>query len=358
MESEWKDDGVSVSELTSGRAFGSDNYAGIHPQVLEALVAGNAGHERPYGDDAVTKRFGQVVRRHFGEQAEAFPMLNGTGANVVALSSLLQRWEAVICSDAAHIHTDEGGAPEVTGGFKLHALPTVDGKLTPDLVESACVGVGFVHRAQQGAVSITQATEVGTLYTVEEIAAIAEVAHRHDLPLHLDGARIANACAALGVSLREMTTDAGVDIVSLGGTKNGAMLAEAVVVLAPERATGVEFLRKTHVQLTSKMRFVSAQLVALFDGDLWLDNARHANTMAQRLAGALRGVEGVRLSQAPEANGVFVVMPGAVARRLMHRVPFYFWNEPIGEVRLMCSFDTSEADVDEFVALVREELGR
>lgn len=349
---------MSISELSSGRSFGSDNYAGMHPAVVEALVAANIGHDRPYGDDATTARLGDVMRRHFGEQALAFPVFNGTGANVVALSSLVRRWEAVICSDAAHIHTDEGGAPEIVGGFKLHALPTTDGKLTPELVESACIAFGFVHRAQQGAVSITQGTEFGTLYTVEEIRAVVETAHRHGLPVHLDGARIANACAALGVTLREMVTETGVDIVSLGGTKNGAMLAEAVVVVNPERVQGVEYLRKTLTQLTSKMRFISAQLLALFEGDVWLDNARHSNAMAQRLAAALRDVDGARLSQTPEANGVFVVLPDAVARRLMERVPFYFWNEPIGEVRLMCSFDTSEADVDEFVAMVREELER
>lgn len=349
---------MACSELSSGRAFGSDNYAGIHPRVLEAISSANEGHERPYGDDATTARLGDVMRAAFGPRAEVLPVFNGTGANVVALAATVRRWEAVICADAAHINTDEGGAPEVTGGFKLHALATTDGKLTPELVESACVDFGFVHRAQQGAVSVTQSTERGTLYTPEEIAAIADVAHRHGLAMHLDGSRIANACAALDVTLAQTTSEVGVDILSLGATKNGAMLAEAVVVIDPDRVAGVDFLRKTHMQLGSKMRFVSAQLLALFDGDLWLENARHANLMAQRLAAALRDVDGVRLSQAPQANGVFVVLPDAVARRLMEQVPFYFWNEPIGEVRLMCSFDTSEADVDEFVTMVREELAR
>lgn len=349
---------MALSELSSGRAFGSDNYAGIHPRVLEAIAAVNDGHDKPYGDDATTERLRSVMRSLFGPKSEVYPVFNGTGANVVSLASLVRRWEAVICSDAAHVNSDEGGAPEVTGGFKLHALATTDGKLTPELVESACVGFGFVHRAQQAAVSITQSTEMGTLYTPDEIAALADVAHRHGLAVHLDGSRIANACAALDLTLAQMTTDLGVDIVSLGATKNGAMLAEAVVVINSERVAGVDFLRKTHMQLGSKMRFVSAQLLALFDGDLWLENARHSNAMAQRLGAALRDIDGVRLSQAPQANGVFAVLPDAVARRLMQRVPFYFWNEPMGEVRLMCSFDTSEKDVDEFAAMVREELAR
>lgn len=349
---------MTLSELSSGASFASDNYAGVHPAVFEAMSRANVGHARAYGDDEVTARLAEVMCRHFGPRAETFPVLNGTGANVVALAALLQRWEAVICAESAHINTDEGGAPEVTGGFKLHPLPTPDGKLTPDLVESACVDFGFVHRAQQAAVSITQATEVGTLYTPQEIRAIADAAHRHGLAVHLDGARLANACAALGVSAAALTADVGVDVVSVGGTKNGAMLAEAVVVIDPDRVRGVEFLRKTHMQLASKMRFVSAQLLALFKGDLWLENARHANAMAVRLAGELHDVEGVRLTQTPQANGVFVVVPEGVARRLMERVPFYFWNELRSEIRLMCSFDTSEDDVTEFVRFLREELAR
>lgn len=349
---------MSISQLSSGNTFASDNYAGIHPAVLSALTEANQGHQRAYGDDEVTARFGELVRRLFGDQALGYPVFNGTGANVVAISSLLQRWQAVICADSAHIQVDEGGAPEIAGGFKLHVVPTPDGKLTPDLVEAACLKVGDVHWAQPGAVSITQSTEFGTLYTVDEVRAIAETAHRHGLAVHLDGARLPNACAASGASLREMTTDAGVDILSLGGTKDGAMLAEAVVVLAPDRAPGAEFLRKSLTQLASKMRFVSAQLVALYDGDLWLENARHANAMAERLGLALREVDGVRLSQTPQANAVFAVLPDAVARRLMERVPFYFWNEPLGEVRFVCSFDTSEQDVEEFIAMLREELAR
>lgn len=216
----------------------------------------------------------------------------------------------------------------------------------------------FARRGHQGAVSLTQTTELGTLYTPDEIRAVVDVAHRHGLPVHLDGSRIANACAALDLTLREMVLDTGIDVLSLGGTKNGAMLAEAVVVLNTERVREVEYLRKTPTQLTSKMRFISAQLVALHDGDLWLENARHANAMAARLAQELQAIDGVRLTQTPQANGVFVVPPDDAARRLMERVPSYFWNEPIGEERLMCSFDTSEGDADEFVAMVRDELAR
>lgn len=262
------------------RGFASDNYAGVHPDVMAALVAANGGHQVAYGADVYTARLQEVMARHFGDDVEAFPVFNGTGANVVGLQAMLPRWGAVIAATTAHINVDEGGAPERVGGFKILNVVTPDGKLTPELVDTEAWGFGDEHRAQPGVVSITQSTELGTLYTVKEIKALADHAHSLGLKLHLDGSRLSNAAAALGVSLREMTTDAGVDVLSLGGTKNGAMLAEAVVVINPGAAVGVPYVRKYTMQLSSKMRFVAAQLIALYEGELWLENARHAIALA------------------------------------------------------------------------------
>lgn len=338
---------------TSIRTFASDNYAGVHPQVLEAIAAANGGHVVSYGADPYTARLQEVVREHLGAQAEAFPVFNGTGANVLALQSCLPRWGAVICATGAHINVDEGGAPERVGGLKLLSVPTPDGKLTPELVDREAWGFGDEHRAQPGIVSITQTTEIGTRYTADEIAALADHAHGKGMLLHVDGARIANAAAALDAPLRAFLTDAGVDILSLGGTKDGALGAEAVVTLTERAGDGLVFLRKATMQLASKMRFLSAQLLALYDGDLWIENARHANAMATRLRAALEGVDGVDFVQATEANGVFARLPLGVADRVRESFMFYDWNGESGEVRWMCSWDTTEADVDAFADAVR-----
>ncbi|WP_156759458.1 threonine aldolase family protein [Microbacterium karelineae] len=338
------------------RGFASDNYSGIHPEVLEAIAAANGGHQSAYGEDAYTARLQEVMRAHFGEESQAFPVFNGTGANVTALQSMLPRWGAVIAASTAHIHVDEGGAPEKIGGFKLLTVPTDDGKLTPELIDREAWGWGDEHRAQPLAVSITQSTELGTLYSVDEIRAIAAHAHERGMRLHLDGARLSNAAAALGVPLREFTRDAGVDVVSCGGTKNGAMIGEAVVVLNPDASTGLQFSRKFNMQLASKMRFVSAQLIALFEGDLWLRNAHHANAMAVRLRAAVEAgiadgaIRGVEFTQETQANGVFATLPDGVADALRESFRFYDWDASRNEVRWMCSFDTQEADVDAFVA--------
>lgn len=320
------------------------------------MVAANDGHAPAYGDDDVSARLGDVVRAQFGSAARVFSMLTGTGANVTALMAMLPRWGAVVCADSAHAVTDEAGAPEKMGGVKLLTVPTPDGKLTPELVDQQAWGWGDVHRAQPLAVSITQTTEFGTLYSVAEIRALAEHAHSHGMLLHMDGARLANAAAALDVSLRAMTTDAGVDVLSLGGTKNGAMGAEAVVVLTDDArlVEGVEYLRKVNAQLASKMRFVSAQLVALFDGDLWLRNAAHANAMAARLrsrlddAAASGALPGLAFTQATESNAIFAVLPAQITVALRRDFHFYDWDAARGEVRWMFAFDTPEADVDAF----------
>ncbi len=326
--------------------------------MLAAIASANGGHQSSYGNDAYTARLQQVIQAHFGDRASAYPMFNGTGANVTGLQAALPRWGAVVCAATAHINVDEGGAPEKVGGLKLYAVPTPDGKLTPDLLDAEAWGFGDEHRAQPLAVSITQSTELGTLYTPDEIAALAAHAHELGMVVHLDGARLSNAAAALGVPFAAFTTDAGVDLLSLGGTKNGAMGAEAIVVLAPDRVAGLVYLRKSNMQLASKMRFVSAQLIALFEGDLWLRNASHSNAMAARLRAALAGVPGVEFTQPTQANGVFVRLPEGVADAVRERFFFYDWNAAAREVRWMCSFDTAEADVDAFAALVRAACDR
>ena len=261
--------------MTAERGFASDNYAGVHPDVMAALEHVNVGHQPAYGDDETTAQLSSLMKAHFGDTAEVFPVFNGTGANVVALQAMARPWEAVVCAQSAHVNVDEGGAPEKVAGLKLWQIPTEDGKLTPDLLDTQAWGYGDVHRAQPTVLSVTQSTELGTLYSLSELTVLVAQARSLGMRVHLDGARIANAAAALDVPFRAFTTDIGVDAVSFGGTKNGAMGAEAVVVLDPEDVPGVPFLRKSAMQLASKMRFISAQLVALLTDDLWLRNARH-----------------------------------------------------------------------------------
>jgi threonine aldolase len=343
------------------RGFASDNYSGIHPEVLAAIAEANDGHQTAYGEDAYTEHLQEVIAQQFGAGAAAFPVFNGTGANVVALQSMMPRWGAVVATDTAHIHSDEGGAPERVGGMKLFTVPTTDGKLTPELIDREAWGWGDEHRAQPLVVSVTQSTELGTLYTPAELRAISDHAHSLGMRVHLDGARLSNAAAALGVSLGALTRDVGVDVLSLGGTKNGGMLSEAIVVLNPEASEGIKFSRKYSMQLASKMRFVSAQLIALYEGDLWLRNASHSNAMAARLrAGVEAGIadgsiRGVGFSQPTQANAVFATLPEGMADRLRESFRFYDWDAAKGEVRWMCSFDTTPESVDEFVALIASE---
>jgi len=340
----------------SYRGFASDNYAGAHPEVIAAIGAANGGHQVAYGEDVYTARLQQVMQQHFGEQVEAFPVFNGTGANVLSLESILPRWGAIVCTGNAHIHTDENAAPERIAGLKLLTVPVPDGKLTPELIDTEAWGWGDEHRAQPLAVSITQSTELGTAYTAAEVRAIADHVHERGMTLHMDGARLSNAAASLGVPFREFTTDAGVDILSFGGTKNGLLFGEAVVVLNPDVSQGLIYLRKMNMQLASKMRFVSAQLIALLEGDLWLRSASHANAMAQRLRTAVEGIDGVTLTQKTQANAVFAILPDGVADRLRESFRFYDWNPATREVRWMCAFDTTEADIDAFAAALKHEL--
>jgi len=348
---------VSTLHDTDSRGFASDNYAGAHPEIIAAIAQANGGHQISYGEDVYTARLQEVMAGHLGPDVEVFPVFNGTGANVLSLQSMLPRWGAVICAETAHINTDENAAPERVGGLKLLTIPTPDGKLTPELIDRQAYGWGDEHRAQPLAVSITQTTELGTAYTPDEIRAIADHIHPLGMRLHLDGARIANAAATLDLPLRAFTTDAGVDIVSFGGTKNGLLFGEAIVVLRPEVANGLIYLRKMNMQLASKMRFVSAQLIALLEGDLWITSARHANDMATRLAVAVRDLPGVQITQPVQANAVFAIIDPAVAERLRRKFRFYDWNPATGEVRWMCAFDTTEDDIDTFATAVTAELG-
>jgi threonine aldolase len=335
------------------KGFASDNYAPAHPEVLAAIAEANEGHAAAYGADRWTARAEQLLRSHFGEQARSFLVFNGTGANVLCFRAMCRPWESVLCAATAHVNVDEGGAPEQIAGVKLHAIATPDGKLTPELVASRLGRKGDEHAVQPRVVSVTQSSELGTRYSPEELSGLAAFAHEHDLLLHVDGSRLSNAAAALGVPLRAVTTDAGVDALSFGGTKNGLLLGEAVVLLRPELADGFAYLRKQTLQLASKGRFLAAQFVAMLDGDLWRRNAAHANAMAARLQAAVGGAPGVRITQPVEANGVFAVIPAAAARQLRRDFRFYVWDERSGEVRWMCSWDTTPEEVDAFATAIR-----
>lgn len=354
---------TTLHDMTK-RGFASDNYAGAHPEMLAAIAAANGGHQIAYGEDIYTEHLQTVMAQHFGAGVLAVPVFNGTGANVLSLQSVLPRWGAVVCAETAHINTDENAAPERVGGLKLLTVPTPDGKLTPELVDRQAWGWGDEHRAQPLAVSITQTTELGTAYTPDEVRELAEHVHSKGMLLHVDGARIANAAASLGTPLADFTSAAGVDLLSFGGTKNGLLFGEAVVVMHPqsnEAAAALPYLRKLNMQLASKMRFVSAQLIALLESDLWLRSAQHANAMAARLAEGVRGMDGVQITQPVQANAVFAIVDRVVADQLRQAFRFYDWNPATGEVRWMCAFDTTESDVDAFVGelkrLLAEQVG-
>lgn len=340
------------SRLRRVRAFASDNYAGAHPEVLAAIADANDGHAVPYGADPWTARAQELLREHFGEDASSYLVFNGSAANVLSLRAMCRPWESVICAEGAHINVDEGGAPERIAGCKLQAVATPDGKLTPDLVAPMLGRIGDEHAVQPRVISISQSTELGTRYSPGELRALADFAHERGLLLHVDGARLANAAAALDLPLRAITTDAGVDAVSFGGTKNGLLMGEAAVFLRPGLDDGFAYLRKQTLQLASKGRFLAAQFVALLEGDLWLRSAAHANAMAARLAAALADAPGVRLTQPVQANGLFAAIPRGVIAELQREWHFYMWDETAAVVRWMCSWDTTPDEVDAFAAAV------
>jgi threonine aldolase len=343
--------------MTPARHFASDNNAGAHPEVLRTINEANSGHVRSYGQDPYSERAIEIFRRHFGESTEVFLVFTGTAANVLGLSGVMRPHHAVICAEGAHVNLDECSAPERFIGCKLLTVRSANGKLGPTDLDPLLHGLNDEHRAQPRVVSVSQATELGTVYRVAELRALVDAAHERGLMVHLDGARIANAAATLGVPLRAIATDVGVDLVSFGGTKNGLLGAEAVLFLNGTASPDFKYIRKQGMQLASKMRFLAAQFTALLEGDLWLRNAAHANAMARRLAQRVEGLRRVRLTQPVEANGVFAVIPPDTVTPLQERRAFGVWNPEISEVRWMTSWDTTERDVDDFAADIREIVG-
>ena len=338
------------------RSFASDNNAGVHPEVIEAIAAANQGHVVAYGDDPFTARAVKVFQKHFGKDIAVYFVFGGTGANVLGLKAITNSYEAVVCAETAHINVDECGAPEKFTGCKLLSIRTPDGKIRVEQVKPFLHGVGFEHHVQPRVISVSQATEMGTVYTKSELKTLARFAHDHNLLLHVDGARIANAAVSLNASLKDITVDAGVDVLSFGGAKNGMMYGEAVVFLNKKFGDGFKYIRKQGMHLPSKMRFISAQFEALLSGDLWRRSAAHANRMARVLAGELEKVPGIKLTQPVEANGVFAVIPEKFVPALQKKYFFYVWNEEISECRFMASFDTTEEDIHDFVSLVRKTV--
>jgi len=338
------------------RSFASDNNAGVHPEVLEAIIRANQGHVVAYGDDPYTRSVVAKFEEHFGSGIDVFFTFNGTGANVLGLQALSRPYHAVLCSDFAHIYCDECGGPEKHTGCKLIPLPHQDGKITLDAVRHAYHGIGDQHHVQPRVISITQSTEMGTVYQPDEIRALAGFAHEHEMFLHVDGARISNAAASLGQTLRQATRDLGVDVLSFGGTKNGIMGGEAVVFFDRSLSADFLYLRKQGMQLASKMRFIAVQFEALLTNDLWRRSAEHANRMARLLEGELRRVPEVRIVWKVEANGVFAQIPRQAIEKIKERYFFYPWIEEECIVRWMCSFDTTEEDVKGFVKVVEEAV--
>ena len=339
--------------IMGNRGFASDNNAGVLPEVMQAIADANSGHAIAYGGDEYTREAEAALRRVFGEATQCFFVFNGTGANVVALQAMARSYEGVVCAATAHINVDECGAPEKLSGCKLIDVPTPDGKLSPELIAPVLHGFGFEHHVQPRVLSLTQASEMGTLYSIEELRALCAYAHERGLLVHMDGARLSNAAAALNCSLANISVKVGVDVLSLGATKNGLMFGEAVLVFNPELQGPLKYIRKQSTQLFSKMRFLSAQYTAFLKNELWRKSARHANQMAQLLAREVGAIKEVQLTQKVESNAVFALIPKEWIAPLQAAYFFYVWDENRSEVRWMTSFDTTEADIHEFVAQMR-----
>ncbi len=345
-----------MDEIVLKRGFASDNNSGVHPAVMEAMICANQGHVVGYGGDPFTEKAKAMLREVIGNEADIYFVFTGTAANVLGLAGVTRSWNSVLTAYTAHIEGDECGAPEKFAGCKVLTVDTPDGKIRPELLKRHMHGFDFEHHSQPAVISISQPTEMGTLYTVEEIKALADYAHSNNMLLHMDGARLANAAAALGLPFRTFTTDAGVDILSFGGTKNGMMYGEAVCFLKPGLTHGFKFLRKQAMQLASKMRFISAQYIAYLSNGLWKDCAMHSNTMAKELEKRLREIKGVTITQKVESNGIFVIMPSDVAERLSREYFFYPWNDQLSEYRLMTSWDTTSDDIVQFAECLKDMM--
>lgn len=335
------------------RGFASDNNSGIHPEILNALSVANEGHAVGYGGDQITEMATQRFKQEFGEQTDVYFVFNGTGANVLSLSTLTNSFHSVICAETAHIQVDECGAPEKFTGCKLLPVEVIQGKITPEGIAKYLHGFDFEHHSQPKVISISQVTELGTVYSVEEIKAITSLAHQYGLFVHMDGARLANAAVALDLPFRAFTVDAGIDVLSFGGTKNGMMLGEAVLFFNPEFSKNTKYIRKQSMQLYSKMRFVSAQFLAYFNNELWKRNATHSNRMARLLEQEVKNIPAIQLTQKVEANGVFAIVPPEIIPQLQEKYFFYMWDEKRSEVRWMTSFDTTEDDIYNFTTLIK-----
>ncbi|MDO5651663.1 MAG: low specificity L-threonine aldolase [Moraxella sp.] len=336
-------------------SFASDNYSGIHPDMLQAISAANHGHEPAYGYDSHTTQLQVLIKSHFGDTATVYPVFNGTGANIAALTATLPRFGSIICTITAHINCDESNAPQYISGIKLIPIDTTDGKLTPAMISSQLYRLGNEHASQPSCIYISQTTELGTCYSLDEIRAITALAKSHGLYTYIDGARLSNACATLGCTLQDIA-DTGVDILSLGGTKNGMMIGECIVVLNPTLDEQMKFLRKNHMQLGSKLRFIAAQFNAWLQSGLYLSLATHSNAMASYLADNIKGLNGVSITQAVQSNAVFVILPKSVTAKLHQDFHFYDWNYATGEIRLMMSFDTTTAQVDNLIDKIKQYL--
>ena len=341
---------------TNKRGFASDNNAGVHPSIIKALADVNNGHTLAYGDDIYTSRAIAMFQELFGTKVSVYFVFLGTAANVLSLKAVTDSYHAIICADTAHINVDECGAPEKFTGCKLLTIPTPDGKLTPELVKIHLHGFGFEHHAQPKVISITQTTELGTLYSPDEIRLLADLAHANDMLLHVDGARIANAVSSSGNGFKKMITDTGVDILSFGGTKNGLMYGEAIVFLKDGIDKNFKYFRKQGMQLASKMRYISTQFTTYFENELYLQNASHANKMAKLLANELQSVKGIQITQNVQANAVFAIIPKETIPLLLKEFFFYIWNEHTNEVRWMTSWDTTESDIIDFVKLIKSVI--
>lgn len=338
------------------KGFASDNNSGVHPEIFKAMEAANFGHVTGYGDDSYTLDAIEIFKKEFGEDTEVFFVFNGTGANVTGLSSATHSFNSIICAETAHIQVDECGAPEKFTGCKLLPVASVNGKLTPQAIQHHLYGFDFEHHSQPRIISISQTTELGTVYRPVEIRTLADLAHKNNMLLHMDGARIANAAVALNMDFREFTRDCGVDILSFGGTKNGMMMGEAVLIFNPELAVNTKYIRKQSMQLFSKMRFVGAQFIAYFKDDLWRKTATHANKMAKLLEGEILKIPQIKITRPVEANGVFAEIPQEIIEPLQQRFFFYIWDETKSEVRWMTSFDTEEKEIFEFTKLINRLL--
>lgn len=336
------------------RSFASDNNSGVHPLVMDAVIRANQDHAVGYGDDPWTIEATIKVKEVFGLKAEPYFVFNGTGANSVALQAVTRPFHSIICAETAHIYVDECGAPAKMSNCAVTAIPAPDGKLTPELIKPRLHNFGVCHHSQPKVVYISQVSEMGTVYTVDEIKAIADLLHSHDMYLHVDGARLANACAFLNCSMKQLTVDAGVDILSFGGTKNGMMMGEAVIAFRPEIAENLQYYRKQSAQLASKMRYLSAQFVAYLENNLWLENAMKANISAGKLAECLSVYPQIKFTQKIESNQLFFTIPVEALKKLQEKYFFYMWNEDINEARLVASWDTTAEDIAQFEQTLKE----